>query len=113
MSATDAPFLAPAFVRRMAALQEGFAVAVPRAEGHHHPLASVYGCAVRAEALALLAADRRRPFFLFEQVPTRVVSPDLLLEDEALAAADPELWSLRNLNTPEDYAAALAAAGLR
>lgn len=111
VSSTDAPFLHPAFVRRMAELQEGHDIAVPRADGHHHPLAAVYACAARAEALALLAQDRRRPFFLFERLRTLVVEPALLLEDEALRAADPGLRSLRNLNTPEEYQAALAEEG--
>ncbi|AKT37003.1 molybdenum cofactor guanylyltransferase [Chondromyces crocatus] len=110
VSATDAPFLAPAFVRRLAKLQEGVDIAVPRSEGHHHPLAAIYACSVRAEAVALLADDRRRPFFLFERVRTRIVAPEELLADAALVAADPTLQSLRNLNTPEEYRAALVDA---
>ena len=113
VSSTDAPFVHPALVRRLADLQAGgYAVAVPRAGGHHHPLAAVYACAAGAEAAALLAAGRLRPFFLFERVPTLIADPDLLLADARLAAADPELRSLRNLNTPEEYAAALEEAGL-
>ena len=42
-----------------------------------------------------------RPAFLFEQVPTRFVTA-ADLED-----ADPGLQTLRNLNTPQDYEAAL------
>lgn len=114
VSSTDAPFVHPALVRRLADLQAGgYAVAVPRAGGHHHPLSAVYACAARVEAAALLAAGRLRPFFLFERVPTLIADPDLLLADARLAAADPELRSLRNLNTPEDYAAALEEAGLQ
>ena len=48
-----------------------------------------------------LAEDRLRPFFLFEAVPTRVVEP------AELAGVDPTFQTLRNLNTPEDYEAAL------
>ncbi|MCC6558235.1 MAG: molybdenum cofactor guanylyltransferase [Polyangiaceae bacterium] len=113
VSSTDAPFIHPALIRRLADLQAGgFAIAVPREDRHHHPLTAVYACAVRAEARALLAADRLRPFFLFERVPTLFADLDLLLADPRLAAADPALLSLRNLNTPEDYAAALQEAGL-
>ena len=50
----------------------------------------------------LLAEDRLRPTFLFEMVPTRMV------EAAELAEVDPNLESLRNLNTPEEYEAALA-----
>ena len=49
----------------------------------------------------LLAEDRLRPLFLFEAMPTRVV------EAAELADVDPTFQTLRNLNTPEEYAAAL------
>ena len=52
-----------------------------------------------------LAENRLRPYFLFEQVPTRVV------EASELADVDPTFQSLRNLNTPEDYEAAVREAG--
>ncbi|WP_437676377.1 molybdenum cofactor guanylyltransferase [Sorangium sp. So ce131] len=108
VTSTDAPFLEPAFVRRVADLQAGgYAIAVPRAEGHHHPLGAVYACAVRGEAAALLAADRLRLSLLFERARTLVAEPELLLADPRLREADPGLRSLRNLNTPEAYAAAL------
>jgi hypothetical protein len=44
--------------------------------------------------------------FLFDAVRTRRVSPD------EMRAADPDLRTLRNLNTREDYEAALVEAGL-
>lgn len=108
VSSTDAPFLHPALIRRLAGLRgEEHDIAVPRAFGHHHPLAAVYASATRAEIAALLAEDRLRPFFLFERMRTLVAEPTLLLEDPALASADPELWSLRNVNTPAEYREAL------
>jgi molybdopterin-guanine dinucleotide biosynthesis protein A len=119
VSSTDAPFIEPAFIRRLAALRAGgldffdfFDIVVPRTDDHHHPLCAVYACSVRAEAEALLAANRPRPFFLFERVRTRIAEAPLLLEDPALAAVDPDLRSLRNLNTPDEYEAALREAGL-
>ena len=54
--------------------------------------------------LVRLIMDRRRPAFLFAEVPTRVVTP------EELAGADPTFQTLRNLNTPEEYEAALREA---
>jgi molybdopterin-guanine dinucleotide biosynthesis protein A len=113
VSSTDAPFIEPALIRRLAALRSGgFDVVVPRAEDHHHPLCAVYACSVHSEAEALLAANRPRPFFLFERVRTLVAEAPLLLEDPELAAVDPALRSLRNLNTPDDYEAALREAGI-
>ena len=53
----------------------------------------------------LLASNRLRPAFLFDAVTTRRVGP------EQMTAADPDLRTLRNLNTREDYEQALAAAG--
>lgn len=112
ISSTDAPFLEPALIRRLARLREGgYDIAVIRADGHYHPLCAVYSCSARAEAEALLAADRLRPFFLFERMRTIVADEALLLEDPALAEVDPRLRSLRNLNTPEDYEAALRELG--
>jgi molybdenum cofactor guanylyltransferase len=65
-------------------------------------LATLYRRATVLPAIeALLAADRLRPFFLIESVKS------LVLEPEQLRDADPDLRTLRNLNTPEDYQAAL------
>jgi molybdopterin-guanine dinucleotide biosynthesis protein A len=109
VSSTDVPFLHPALIRRLHALRgEDFAIAVPRAQGHYHPLSAIYGLEARAEIAALLAADRLRPFFLFERMPTIFADEALLLEGEELRAADPALLSLENVNTPEQFAAALA-----
>jgi molybdopterin-guanine dinucleotide biosynthesis protein A len=66
-------------------------------------LAAVYRIDVADAVKRLLAADRLRPVFLFDLVPTRVV------EARELADADPTFATLRNLNTPEDYEAALRA----
>jgi molybdenum cofactor guanylyltransferase len=114
VSSTDAPFLRPAMIRRLWALRgSDHEIAVPRAGGHFHPLCAIYGSRAKAEIAALLAEDRLRPFFLFERMKTLVAGEELLLADAELRAEDPSLDSLRNLNTPEEYAAALADAGLR
>lgn len=111
VSSTDVPFLHPALLRRLVALRgDAYDIVAPRAQGHYHPLATVYGMEARAEIAALLAADRLRPFFLFERMRTLIADEALLLQDPALLAADPALRSLRNVNTPEEYAAALAEA---
>jgi molybdenum cofactor guanylyltransferase len=114
VSSTDAPFLCPELIRRLEALRtEGdHDVAVPRAQGHHHPLAAVYRVSVRAVVQDLLDRDLRRPFFVFERTRTRFVDEADLLAGDDLCAVDPHLWSFRNINTPEDYAEALRDAGL-
>ena len=101
-SATDVPFLEPAWIERLAALIGGDDLAIPFVEGRHHPLASLYRRATVLPAIErLLREDRLRPVFLMELVRTRVVTAD------ELRTADPELRTLQNLNTPEDYRAAL------
>jgi molybdopterin-guanine dinucleotide biosynthesis protein A len=101
MSSCDVPFLRPEFVRRLIELMGDNAICVPRVGDHHHPLAAVYRLEVAVAVARLLAEDRLRPFFLFEAVPTRVV------EAVELADVDPTFQTLRNLNTPEEYEAAL------
>ena len=109
VSSTDVPFIHPELIRRLHALRGGsFDIAVPRAKGHYHPLSAIYGVEARPEIEALLAADRLRPFYLFERMRTIFADEALLLEGEALKAADPELLSLENVNTPGEYEAALA-----
>jgi len=101
----DVPLVVPDFVRRMVELAAGFDVAVPHVEGRDEPLSAVYRTGVLPQIEALLAADRLRPAFLFDQVRTRRVTAD------ELADVDPQLDSLANVNSPADYAGALIRAG--
>lgn len=101
-SATDVPFLQPAWVDCLAALIGDRDIAIPHAGGYHHPLAALYRRSTVLPAIDdLLRRDRLRPVFLMEAVRTRVVEAD------ELRAADPDLSTLRNLNSPDDYRAAL------
>lgn len=104
-TACDVPFLEPRFVRRMIELLGADDVAVPRTEGFYHPLAAVYRRRVLPHVERLLAKDRLRAADLFDLVDTREISA------AELADVDPNLKTLRNLNRPEDYRAALAEAG--
>ncbi|MEX0676377.1 MAG: molybdenum cofactor guanylyltransferase [Pirellulales bacterium] len=101
----DVPLLVPAFARRMFELLGDHAAAVPVSGGFQHPLAAVYRPTILGLVDELLAADRLRPAFLFDSVATRRV-----MEAE-LRDVDPELNTLRNLNQPGDYLAALEQAG--
>jgi molybdopterin-guanine dinucleotide biosynthesis protein A len=100
-SSCDVPFLRPAFVRRLIDLLGDHVIAVPHVGNYHHPLAAVYRLEVAGTVRQLLAENRLRPFFLFKAVRTRVVEPHELLD------VDPTFATLRNLNSPEEYAAAL------
>jgi molybdopterin-guanine dinucleotide biosynthesis protein A len=101
----DVPLLVPAFVRLMIERLSEHQIAVPVESEFHHPLAAVYLTGVTSVIAELLAADRLRPVFLFERVATRRVPVD------DLRAVDPRLDTLKNLNHPADYLAALAEAG--
>ena len=96
----------PAFVERLIALRGNHDIAVMDVDGFPHPLSAIYSRDTLPHVEALLAQDRLRPVFLFDAVRTRRVTP------EEMTVVDPELRTLRNLNTLEDYRAALADAGL-
>lgn len=106
ITSCDVPLLVPAFVERMIELMGVHDIAVMEIDGFPHPLSAIYRRSVLPHVESLLAADRLRPVFLFEAVRTRRVKP------EEMMAVDPELRTLRNLNTPEEYRAALADAGI-
>jgi molybdopterin-guanine dinucleotide biosynthesis protein A len=105
VTSCDVPLLIPNFVRQMLELAHGYDIAVMEIDGFTHPLSAVYRRATLPFVEDLLAKDRLRPAFLFELVKTRRVQPEEM-------TADPDLRTLRNLNTREDYERALADAGL-
>ena len=108
-SSTDAPLLHPAFVRRVVgALADDVDVVLPRAGGYPHPLAAAYRTTLLPVVERLLAADRLRPAFLFDECRVLRLDENALLADPALAAADPALDSVLNVNEPADYEAARA-----
>src|SRR5216684_8854561 len=106
VTSCDVPLLVPGFVRQMIDLVTGHDIAVMEIDGFPHPLSAVYRRDTLPHVEALLAEDRLRPVFLFEAVRTRRVQP------AEMTSADPELLTLRNLNTREDYLDALSSAGL-
>ena len=106
VTSCDVPLLAPRFVERMVELLGDHDIAVVEIDGFPHPLSAVYRRDVLPRVESLLAKDRLRPVFLFDATRTRRVRP------EELVAVDPQLQTLRNLNTREDYLAALSDAGL-
>jgi len=105
LTTCDAPLLMPDFVRRLHALLGEHSIVVPVADGFQHPLTAVYRTSVLPVIEALLAADRLRPSDLLEVVSTCRVGP------RDWSDVDPHSWSLKNVNTPQEYADALALAG--
>jgi molybdopterin-guanine dinucleotide biosynthesis protein A len=106
ITSCDVPLLVPAFVEQMLELSAGYDVAVMEIDGFAHPLSAIYSRKVLPHVEALLSENRLRPLFLFDLVNTRRVSPGEM-------TSDPDLLTLRNLNTPQAYDEALRAANLR
>ena len=110
VSSTDLPFLHPAFIGRVLALlrEDGADVALPVARGYRQPLAAGYRVSLAEAADRLVAADRLRPAYLFDQCAVTRPDEARLRQDPVLAAVDPELDSVLNVNEPADYQAARA-----
>ena len=107
VSSTDVPLLHPAFVRRVLdALDEDTDVVLPHAGGFPHPLSAAYRTSLLTLVERLIAEDRMRPAFLFEQCRVRRLDERALRADRRLATLDPALDSVLNLNEPADYEAA-------
>ena len=98
----DMPFVKPAFIRHLCQLAEGYDLVIPWKEPHYHPLAAVYSRSILPLINDMLASGNYRLGSLREHLRSLPVHVD------DLRACDPELWSLFNINTPEDYAIAKA-----
>jgi molybdenum cofactor guanylyltransferase len=106
---TDLPFLHPAFARRvLRAAAEGADVALPIARGHPQPLAAAYRASLAPAAARLVREQRLRPAFLFDECAVTRLDEAALREDPVLAALDPDLDSVLNVNEPADYQRARA-----
>jgi molybdopterin-guanine dinucleotide biosynthesis protein A len=108
---TDLPFLHSAFV---AAVIRAFDVdpspdaVLPVVGGYRQPMAAGYRTDLARVVEKLIDAGRMKPAHLFEEVGVRRLDEAALLADARLAAADPALDSVTNVNTPDDYRAARA-----
>jgi molybdopterin-guanine dinucleotide biosynthesis protein A len=100
----DAPFLQPSLMRLVSTSLGDHDAAVPRWQRRLNPLLAVYRTSLLPAVRKLLDEGRLRPAFLFEEARTRII------EEEELLSADPTGLSFVNLNGPDDYRTALAAA---
>ena len=108
---TDLPFLHATFVR---AVLRGFEpgaggpegspdVVLPFVHGYRQPMAAGYGTNLAPRILKLIEAERLRPAHLFEECNVRQLDDAELLADPGLAAVDPDLDSVFNVNLPDEY----------
>ncbi len=102
VTSCDVPFLSLALVSHLASRLPGHDVVVPNWEGRPQPLHAVYRRSVLPLLEGQLERGELRPVFLYDKVRTLRVA-----EDE-IRTVDPDGLSFFNMNTPEDYAAALA-----
>ena len=101
----DYPFLTAAFLRRLCDLRGAADACLPVTEGVPRPLPGVYALGVLGVARELLAAREYRLGALAERVGARLAG------SIDFAGVDPGLAALRDVNTPADYARALADLG--
>ncbi|MCS7235980.1 MAG: molybdenum cofactor guanylyltransferase [Armatimonadota bacterium] len=99
--ACDLPFVQPALLAGLADLMEGVDAAVPLTD-RPHPLCAVYRRDAAYAAEAVLEAGGGSVRHLLARIRVRYVP------EEVLRPWDPDLLSFVNVNTPADYAAALA-----
>jgi molybdenum cofactor guanylyltransferase len=105
---TDLPFLHPAFVRRVVGeLTGGVDVVLPIVNGFRQPLAAAYRTGLAGLVARLLDDGTRKLGVLFEHCAVRRLDEAALLADPDLAEQDPRLESVRNVNTLDEYRAAL------
>jgi molybdenum cofactor guanylyltransferase len=106
VSACDVPLLKVAFIRALIDALGSQELAVPREDGYHHTLAGVYRVMLEPRVRGLIAGGRLRFQLLVEESDAAVI------DVAKLRTVDPGLESLRNANTPQEYEAALRAAGI-
>jgi molybdopterin-guanine dinucleotide biosynthesis protein A len=114
VSATDMPFLHPAFVRRVVAELNAVAdVVLPHVGGIAQPLAAVYRTAIAKTAQDLVDHNRLRFQPLLVRCAKRRIEEPALLADDDLLAADPELESVLSIDDFDAYQRARSRPGPR
>lgn len=104
----DAPLLRPAWIRLLIERIGDKDIAMPRALGHRQPLAALYRRSVADTARRWTESEGVRPAETAGPVRLAEVHPTVFVEEPELRAVDPALDTLRNANTPAEYAALLS-----
>src|SRR3954470_4033998 len=101
VTACDSAFLNPELIRFLLSQLAHHDVVVPHWNGRFQPLHAVYRTSLWQRLAEQLDRGELRPVTLFDRVRTRTVS------EEDIGPFDPDGTSFFNMNTPEDYAAAV------
>ena len=107
VTSCDSAFLNRRLIAHLLSEIADYDVVVPRWDHRLQPLHAIYKRMVLPLLDEQLARGELRPVFLFDRVRTRTI------EEEEIRRFDPEGASFFNMNTPEDYAAALERWKLR
>ena len=107
VSSCDVPLLQPAFVSYLVDRLGDRDGTVPFGSGFYHPLAGVFRTSILPVVEGLLREGHARLTRLVEDCVIRCIPV------EELRCVDPDLRSLYNVNTPEDYQEALDMANGR
>lgn len=99
----DQPFLDPRTIDHLFDLAGGFDMAIPEVDGRLEPLHAVYARSILPIMHRLISDGITALRDLPGGCNARVVA------DRELQSVDPELRSLMNVNTPEEYSRAVAA----
>lgn len=106
LTSCDAPFLKPELLRFLFEKLGAHDIAIPRIGGVLQSLTAAYRMHGLCERVNDLLQSGRR------SVKDLMPLSDICEVDEnTIRAIDPELMSFRNINTPEEYAAAVERAG--
>lgn len=101
VTSCDAPFLNTALISYLIGQISDYDVVVPFWEERYQPLHAVYRRSVLPLLKEQLERGELRPVYLFDKVRTRTVEPD------EIKRLDPDGLTFLNMNTPQDYEAAL------
>ena len=102
VTSCDSVFLNLPLISHLVSRITAHDVVVPHWQGRLQPLLAVYRRSVLPLLEAQLARRELRPIFLFDKVRT------LTIDEEEIRRFDPEGSSFCNMNTPEEYAEAVA-----
>jgi molybdenum cofactor guanylyltransferase len=100
--ACDMPFLTAPFLTRLAALGDGADAAIPRDARGLHPICAAWSRRSAPHLRGRIDAGRLRILDALEGLDVREMDP------RELARFDPDGRLLLNVNTPDDYARAIA-----
>lgn len=103
VTSCDAPFLNLRLIAHLMAQISDYDVVVPFTQDRFQPLHAVYRKQVAPLLKEQLERGELRPIFLYDKVRTRKIT------EAEMHPFDPENLSFLNMNTPEDYQAALAS----